>query len=194
MYLIWEEFLWRCRSFLVTTGLTGGFKLIVSRLSLVGRIDRIHSTLSTVTTSLQSEVVWPSSRHDSNSSQTNIVTWWDLSDDNDLMTALIVALGWNIFHGHPRFSHNCFSDRIWTWTPMFSMFLRYSLMLESKRPFLPPKCVTITRTDFFFSLQWLTLILTVSTETTVFPVPQRPHKKRLISGFATEIRKKIYIF
>ena len=67
--------------------------LIVSLLSVVGRIDRIHSTLSAVARSVQSGVVCPSLRHGSTSSQTNIVSWSVLSDDNDLITALIVSLG-----------------------------------------------------------------------------------------------------
>ena len=67
--------------------------LIVSVLELAGFIDRIHSTLSAVARSVQSGVVCPSLRQGSTSSQTNIVSWSVLSDDNDLITALIVSLG-----------------------------------------------------------------------------------------------------
>ena len=67
--------------------------LIVSLLSLAGDIDRIHSTLSAVARSVQSGVVCPLSSQGGTSSQTNIVSWSVLSDDNDLITALIVSLG-----------------------------------------------------------------------------------------------------
>ena len=67
--------------------------LIVSVLELAGFIDRIHSTLSAVARSVQSGVVCPSSRQGSTSSQTNIVSWSVSSDDNDLITVLIVCLG-----------------------------------------------------------------------------------------------------
>ena len=67
--------------------------LIVSLLEQVGRIDRIHSTLSAVARSVQSGVVCPSLRQGFTSSQTNIVSWSVLSDDNDRITALIVSLG-----------------------------------------------------------------------------------------------------
>ena len=66
--------------------------LIVSLLSVAGHIDKIHSTLSAVARSVQSDVVCPSSLQGSTSSQTNIVSWSVSSDDNDLITALIVSL------------------------------------------------------------------------------------------------------
>ena len=67
--------------------------LIVSVLELAGRIDRIHSTLSAVARSVQSGVVCPSLRQGATSSQTKIVSWSVLSDDNDLITVLTVSLG-----------------------------------------------------------------------------------------------------
>ena len=67
--------------------------LMVSVLPPFGRIDRIHSTLSAVARSVQSGVVCPSLSHGRTSSQTNIVSWSVLSDDNDLIIALIVSLG-----------------------------------------------------------------------------------------------------
>ena len=67
--------------------------LIVSSLPVVGRIDRIHSTLSAVARSVQSGVVCPPLLQGASSSQTNIVSWSVFSDDKDLITALIVSLG-----------------------------------------------------------------------------------------------------
>ena len=46
--------------------------------------------------------------------------------------------------------------------------------------------VTITLTDLFFSLQWLTLILTASIAIAVFPEPLKPHRNTFNSGFSTE--------
>ena len=67
--------------------------LIVSVLLVTGRIDRIHSTLSAVARSVQSDVVCPLLRQGYTSSQTNIVSWSVFSDDKDLITAFIVSLG-----------------------------------------------------------------------------------------------------
>ena len=78
--------------------------------------------------------------------------------------------------------HNCWSGRIWT-----SMFFRYSLMLVSNCWLsFHAYFVTITLTDLFFSLQWLTLILTVSIAIPVFPEPLKPHRNTFNSGFSTE--------
>ena len=143
---------------------------------------RIHSTLSAVAISVQSGLVCPSRRQGLTSSQTNIVSWWDLSDDNDLITAFIVFFGWEISHLQLRFSHNCLSGKIWA-----SMFLRYSRMLVNNcTSSLPPYVVTITLTDLSFSLQWLTLIFTVSRDTLVFPVPKSPQRNTFRSGFSTD--------
>ena len=123
--------------------------LIVSVLPPAGRIERIHSTLFAVARSVQSDVVCPLTWQGSTSSQTNIVSWSFLSDDNDLITALIVSLGCLIDHLQFRSLHNCLSDRIST-----SMFFKYSLMLVSNcfSTFFV-YIVTITLTDLFFSLQ-----------------------------------------
>ena len=63
---------------------------MVSLPLLPGDIDKIHSTLSALARSVQSDVVCPLLSHGGTSSQTNIVSWSVLSDDNDLITALIV--------------------------------------------------------------------------------------------------------
>ncbi len=67
--------------------------LIVSLLLVAGRIDRIHSTLSAVARSVQSDVICPLLSQGGTSSQTNIVSWSVVSGDNDLITALIVSRG-----------------------------------------------------------------------------------------------------
>ena len=85
---------------------------IVSILSLVGAMTRIHSKFSAVAISVQSGVVCPSRRQGLTSSQTNTVSWSVLSDDNDLITALIVFFGSVISHLQFSSSHNCFSGKI----------------------------------------------------------------------------------
>ena len=49
--------------------------------------------------------------------------------------------------------------------------------------------VTITLTVLFCDLKWLSLILRVSRDNTVFPVPLLPHRNNIFSGFSTGIGK-----